>query len=356
MTKVKDLDQPSKQSKMIGCIISALIGDAMGMPVEMMSRNEILLATSGKGITGFIDPIQNKIKSLMSLKAGQYTDDYQLTRAVAKSLIRCKGFDLNDCIMAHLDELKTSDCGFGKSTRENLRVLEKIFAESEASGEKPVLPARENLLGMGAGNGIGMKVAPLALHYSLDWHLRRKIIFDLGFVTHKDPQASMAGVLIASVIARVFNETLGYCSEEEFKPQREIMLRILSREVAEMENEYATGRTELREAMITLGQLAQSGEIDDPLIIAKTIGTGCYCAKSIPFSIGMFLSNPLNVRAAIINTINQGGDTDSNASMVGAMVGANLGVEAVPTEWKAFRPEYREAIRLAYDLFRIPGC
>lgn len=348
--------QPNATAKISGSLISVLIGDAMGMPVEMMTRKEIFIATGGKGVTGFLDPIQQRIKDTMYYVIGQFTDDYQLTRAVAISLIRCGRFDLIDCLNAHLDELAISDSGFGKSTRDNLRVLRDIFAAARAAGvAEPVLPGPSRLLGMGSGNGIGMKVAPLAFFHSNNRELRNKHIFELGFATHKDPQASMAGALVASVIARVFNDSIGFCSAEVLKKQISIIASRLIVELIEMENEYATGPTALRENMINLARLVSSGEISDPSVVAKTLGTGCYCVQSIPFSIGMFLRNPRDVRAAIIDTINQGGDTDSNASMVGAMVGANLGIEAVPVEWKNFRNDYREAVRLALELSRVIG-
>ena len=83
-------------------LLGVMIGDAMGMPVETMKPEEILSATEGQGITTFTDAIQKGIKNQSNLNAGETTDDWQLTKKIALSLIEIGGFDLEDIAAKHI--------------------------------------------------------------------------------------------------------------------------------------------------------------------------------------------------------------------------------------------------------------
>jgi len=55
--------------------------------------------------------------------------------------------------------------------------------------------------------------------------------------------------------------------------------------------------------------------------------------------------------------ISAGGDTDSMASMVGALVGANCGLkndkleDIIPSEWIDFCPEFGETLKFGKEFF-----
>ena len=74
-------------NKAYGCLASVAIGDAMGMPVEMLRPDEI------KRIYGFIRDFvcAPSYHPSFILKAGQVTDDTEETLLLADILIRYKG-------------------------------------------------------------------------------------------------------------------------------------------------------------------------------------------------------------------------------------------------------------------------
>ena len=80
-------------------------------------------------------------------------------------------------------------------------------------------------------------------------------------------------------------------------------------------------------------------------------GTGCFALESGPFAIGTFLQNPMNFRHEVLTAINAGGDTDSNASIVGALIGANAGLGVIPNEWVGFNPKFVQAFRFGELLY-----
>jgi len=71
-------------------------------------------------------------------------------------------------------------------------------------------------------------------------------------------------------------------------------------------------------------------ESNDPEQFRRMIGKGgCYVYESIPLVHAMFLTAPMDFEC-VINAVNYGGDTDSNASMVGGLYGALVGEKSIP--------------------------
>jgi ADP-ribosyl-[dinitrogen reductase] hydrolase len=66
-----------------------------------------------------------------------------------------------------------------------------------------------------------------------------------------------------------------------------------------------------------------------------TFGQACPLPKSFPSSIHALLKHPNDFESAILATLRAGGDNAGRASMVGAWVGAHLGMAAIPKAWTA---------------------
>lgn len=63
-------------------------------------------------------------------------------------------------------------------------------------------------------------------------------------------------------------------------------------------------------------------------------GQSCPLGSSFPSSIQAFAKNPDSYPETILATIRAGGDSAGRASMSGAWLGAHLGVEEIPVEWR----------------------
>jgi ADP-ribosyl-[dinitrogen reductase] hydrolase len=46
-----------------------------------------------------------------------------------------------------------------------------------------------------------------------------------------------------------------------------------------------------------------------------------------------YLKSDISYRKAIEDMLAQGGDTDTNAAIVGGLIGAKYGIDAIPYEW-----------------------
>jgi len=56
--------------------------------------------------------------------------------------------------------------------------------------------------------------------------------------------------------------------------------------------------------------------------------------KSFPSSIHALLKHPDDFESAILATLRAGGDSAGRASMIGAWLGAHLGINAIPKAWR----------------------
>lgn len=176
-------------NKIYGSLLGVAIGDAMGMPVEMMSRQEILDMTDSKGVTGYL-PSCGRINDTKNLPAGSTTDDWGLTKAVLESLIRKRTFCRLDCALSQIEALKTIT-GTGRATREGLAQV-KLYLDSNGKQGRSPLDRYYPPEGTCSGNGVAMKISPLVLMHRF---YTEDILFELanklGGITH-DYEAILA--------------------------------------------------------------------------------------------------------------------------------------------------------------------
>ncbi len=316
--------------KIQGCLLGVQIGDALGMPVETMTHSEIMQLHGGRGVVTFMDPVQRKIKEMINLKAGQTTDDWQLTQVVAESIIASGRFNVEDCAERHVNALATSTFGWGKTTQ---RSIEDIRDRKRDLSEPPPIPDTPNA---GCGNGIIMKVAPVAIlaasncirkKMSRDESLDAlsKMCMDLCFITHPDPRAGYAAFAVAIVIHDVL---LGHTVTSRDVSTK--LLHVITK-VKELERKFQGFR---------FNQDSVSGRLErlfhvchDATLLREAVGCGFTAMDTAAFTIGTFFRHPNQFKKGVLEAVNAGGDTDTNASIVGAMIGAQVGTRGIPLEW-----------------------
>jgi len=82
--------------------------------------------------------------------------------------------------------------------------------------------------------------------------------------------------------------------------------------------------------------------------MSATLGTGIAAHEGVPMALYCFLRHPNSYADVIHHAVFIGGDTDTIASMAGAVSGAHLGADSFPTDLRlAIREETYSA-----DAFR----
>lgn len=337
--------------RVAGAFMGCRIGDAMGMPWEIIDRDEILRLTGGQGLTGFQDYPRRFFGGVRKLKLGDYTDDYQLTAAIARAMIASHGFSLEEIAREHVREMYRTTAGWGGSTKQSIKVVAEWFESMGKRGRRFDSPAKVSKQGKGTGNGVVMKVSPVPIWNAIRagafgeaWNTREQVM-QLGGLTHVNPLASIAAVAVARLEEIFFQESNPKMDDEKWAFE---VLREIARATGAVARahridiiEWTTRANKLLDFDLLFGNLQ---------VLARTVGTSCFALESAVFCIAVALRHPNDFRAAMLEALNADGersDRDTNCAIVGAMIGAHVGIEGIPLEWRNFYPDFAETEELA---------
>lgn len=343
------------RDKVTGMLLGIGIGDALGMPAETFT-SENIKEKYGR-LTDYVSPKFHKWYD--GQEAGTTTDDTQLTIAVAKAIIEDE-LNIDVYIKHHIDAFKETTVGWGHSTRESVRRL--------ANGEKWNTSGRVEGKVTGLGNGVAMKIAPLAIPIVLAENTAKTI----GIPTNINPSlmarlletASQLCVMthntnIAYATSLVHLRVLTYllAKESEFFSS-EIMLSIINTAMTfkDVKTPAIQNMKEIEEDIVGKYELLRFYKTySDADIVTRFGGGNCYCTNSLPFSYAFFMRNPTSIES-LYDCVNAGGDTDTNGSIVASMLGALHGVSIFPSHLVDGLKNKEEIIEIAdaiCDKFKI---
>lgn len=325
-----------------GGFLGLAVGDALGVPVELMTHEQIMALTDGKGVTDYIDPVICRVDDMRGAPIGSTSDDTQLARVTARSLTECGGFDLVHQAMSLVREYEITQHGWGGTTRA-AAIEFKLWRDSAGQlGRNPEHPTPPSAKpGFGEGSGPAMKIFPLAA-----WGLFGdgapdvESLFvsqavNLGFMTHGDPRATIASVALGKAIGEFARE-----DDPDWhrfsKQDRAIALMV--RQVSTIlgttrraEASFDSARPTEERFSHRLGQAVE--RIYDPVRLRQDINKSFRAMDSVPFAILTAIRHPEDFRAGVQEAILGGHDADTTASMVGAMIGSRVGTAGIPREW-----------------------
>lgn len=338
------------RSKIKGMLVGGAIGDALGAPVEMWNPEKIAEVHGGP-VTKYVPPIGHKWFKVEEFLPGMTTDDTQLTIATMEGLIKghdkAKSGDFDaymDAIAAeHVEEMKRMIGGWGTTTQEAVRRIANGVSWKQSG--KTSEPNR------GTGNGVPMKCSPLGAwlacpvgrgYEEIDetFHFNQRCV-DFSAMTHWTQISAHAGVVHANLIYMCLWEKPGHIVP---KYVIDLIADVIPNEYWDSKDVHIERydvshldacNDDLFEALagIKIYKLKKM-TVED---IAEQHGCGCYVFESLPFSYAIWLRN-LHSMDGIIEAANAGGDNDTNAKIVGELLGANDGIEIFQ------RPENRWAI------------
>jgi ADP-ribosyl-[dinitrogen reductase] hydrolase len=284
------------KDSIIGCILGGAIGDALGVPYE-----------------GSKPPIKIQRRTELII-----SDDTQLTLATCESISEL-GAVSPAAIAGRLAVWfkKGRIKGVGAST---LKALQEL-----SIGGHWALVGRKGE--MGAGNGAAMRTAPLAFCIDPIDPGSRKLLRDICRITHHNDDAYVGA--LAVVLAIQF-------AQEGDWPESVCLVK----RVADRLPDSAV-RDRLR-VFAGLGSDATVGQI------ARQYGSSGYVADSVPLA--LFAVRRLRILGfvgVIEELISCGGDTDTNASIAGQVMGSFLGGSQLPEEMVSYLVNLEEILETA---------
>ena len=287
--------------RQLGGLWGAIVGDALGVPVEFTSREERRRdpVTDMRGYGTYRQP------------PGTWSDDSSLLLCTVEALCEqeYRAERLAGLFLAWQEWGYWTPHGsvfdIGIATQKALACLRDGMAPEEAGGA-----------GEGDnGNGSLMRILPVALRYAgapIDEMLG--MAHRISAITHRHPRSQMAcglyccmarGLLAGQSPADAYNLMIEqgkrYYNEEPFKREMPHFARILSGEIA---------------------NLAE-----------REISSGGYVLHTLEASLWCLLSTT-SYADAVLKAVNLGEDTDTTGCVTGGLAGLAFGLAGIPEAWR----------------------
>jgi ADP-ribosylglycohydrolase len=295
------MDQKQLTGRFIGSIVGFAVGDALGMPTQFLTRDQIR-RYYGKPVTGFLRAHPGHASD--SLSQGSYTDDTQMMLATAECLIECRGMDA-----ARQAEALLSWYVNGEPHRTPMRA--NIRACKHLSAGRPW--TRSGVFSGGCGAAVRMP--PIGLFFYRCPEAMFRAAVDACMMTHTDPRAKAASVAVAYLIARLVQ------ANAKTSPGEQVLET--ADKVADLDQDMAA----------MLRWVTQMLHLSPEEALFE-IGTSSDAIEAIPAATYCFLKHPHQYQMAVLSAVNAGDASDSIAALTGSMVGAYSGIDVVPKEWQ----------------------
>jgi ADP-ribosylglycohydrolase len=325
------------KEKILGGILGVCVGDALGVPVEFVSR-ESLRHDPVTGMRGY---------GTHSQAPGTWSDDSSMTLCLLDSLT--SGLDYTDIMQRFVSWMYEGQYTPHGEVFDIGGITKKALFHF-GGGTEPLLCGGRSEYDN--GNGSLMRILPLVFHlhsrcgyppsHPADTHEERErgrdaffgMIHDVSSLTHAHPRSHIAcgiylciagslivGSVPSAVGAGIHEAKTYYEKREEYAEELRHFKRIC-------------GNAAIRDfANLPQEAITSSGYVVD------TLEAALWC-----------LLNTTSYESCVLQAVNLGGDTDTVAAVAGGLAGLAYGPDAIPEAWKRqlARREYIEELCSAF--------
>jgi ADP-ribosyl-[dinitrogen reductase] hydrolase len=286
-------------SRTLGAFYGHAIGDAVGVPVEFMTRNQLDR-----------DPVRDfREFGTHNQPAGSWSDDTSLMLCTAEAL--CEGPEIEriaEKFVQWLRHAKWTAHGkvfdVGNTTREAIVRLE--------SGERPDLAG--GMDESSNGNGSLMRMLPLGFVLrDTAPEIRRIESFAMSALTHAHPRSKFACWFLVEIIAAV-------CQSKSI----EASIDSAHTRISSWVDQHHGSESEWHHYTMCASQIR--------LRDRDTIQASGYVVHSMEAALWCLLHSD-GYREAVLAAVNLGDDADTTGAIVGGLAGALYGIEGVPEDW-----------------------
>ena len=304
-------------SRAYGALAGLALGDALGMPAQAMSPEQIH-AVYGT-ITGLVDGDASQPYA-PGMPAGSVTDDTEQALLVASLLVRGRGTSsgrvaLDAGEFAHA-LLAWEDSMIERGSLDLLGPSTKAALERVRAGEDPLTVG-----GAGTTNGAAMRVTPIGIAMSTaDPEAFADAVWSSCQVTHATRQGFQSAALVAAAVS------MGIDAARSTTPDlRSLLWKAVTYVDSLPERGAWTPDPDVVAATRRAMQLVANPASSSLECLVEQVGASVASAQAIPMAFALLARDPSP--QALLDAANIGGDTDTIGAIAGAILGAALGFE-----------------------------
>ena len=304
-------------SRAYGALAGLALGDALGMPTQAMSPEQIR-AVYGR-ITGLVEGDASQPYA-PGMPAGSVTDDTEQALLIASLLVRGRGTSsgrvaLDAGEFAHA-LLAWEDSMIQRGSLDLLGPSTKAALERVRAGEDPLTVG-----GAGTTNGAAMRVTPIGIAMpTVDPEAFADAVWSSCQVTHATRQGFQSAALVAAAVSFGID-----AARSPSLDLRSLLWKALSYVDSLPERGAWTPDPDVVAATRRAMQLVANPASSSLECLVEQVGTSVASAQAIPMAFALLARDPSP--QALLDAANIGGDTDTIGAIAGAILGAALGFE-----------------------------
>lgn len=275
-------------------ICGLTVGDALGVPVEFCSREELerkpLLKMQGY--------------RTYNMPPGTFSDDTSMTLATMNSIVKNNGVNYNSIMEEFVKWFKeakytqyNSMFDIGGTTRDSLNSYE--------SGSDPLSCGKNGF--RDNGNGSLMRILPIA-YITNDY----KIIENVSSLTHSHDISKIACCLYCEIANQLLNN-------------KKLTIKKAVRIASEKIIQYYHGNEHLNVYNRIFNESIYIADLES----VKSSGYVVDTLESVIYVLG----NTESFEDALLKAVNLGSDTDTIGAICGGIAGIYYGFDEIPSEW-----------------------
>lgn len=280
-----------------GCLLGQLAGDSLGSLVEFQSPSSII-RRYGEG------PHMLEDGGTWYTIAGQPTDDSELALALARSLVVSGDYDPDDVAKAYARWYGSAPFDIGRTTDRALSAASRAL-----HADRPPAPAAHEAADPDSqANGALMRISPLGIFDAGSRHSRAFTLARIdASLTHPNPVCRDASGIMAAVLSHAIRN--GGTPREVY---RFVLELVRTEDVAD-----------------SVRAAVERANVLPPDCWSGHRGWVLVALQNAFYE----LLQSQNAEEGIRRTVRRGGDTDTNAAIAGALLGAVHGRDAIPAKW-----------------------
>lgn len=330
----------AKLSGYRGCLLAGAVGDQLGNDPEFMRRSEILAEYGMQGVRRM---------------SRHVTDDTQMTLFTAEGMLlgRKNRMPIPQCVhQSYLDWYATQ---MHRAEGGAFNAQSALFADERLHHRRA--PGNTCLSALGSGRmgtmdepanhskGCGgvMRTAPCGM-LRMPGLPDNEDVYALqgaqaGAITHGHIMGWVPAAMLADMVHMILLED-GRTLTEITMDSLNRMMRLFAPEISAAEGcEAGSGESDGRFAalldfrmLMTQAVKLAASDVPDHEAIAR-LGEGWVGDEALAIAVFCVLRHPDNMADCLSAAVTHDGDSDSTGAIAGNILGAWLGVEAIPADW-----------------------
>ena len=302
----------TERDRAVGALYGLAIGDALGMPTQLMSRTGI---AERYGVIDRFRAADAWHPLAGGLPAGHITDDTEQALLLARLLIEGHGHVAPGIFARALVEWE--DAMRARGSLDLLGPSTKRAVQAVLDGEPLATAGR-----FGTTNGAAMRVTPVGILRT--WQptdIFVDLVAETSFVSHNTGVAiAGAAAVAAAVSAGIDGANLEGAVEAAVEAAQ-----------VGAKRGYWVAAADVASRIRLAIDLADPADVDGSLTrLYEIVGTSLATQESVPAVFGILATFPDDPWSAVCSAASLGGDSDTVAAMAGAIGGALHGTAGFP--------------------------